>query len=887
MAALGWWRRLTKREELEAGLDQEIQFHLEQQIAKNIKQGMTPEAARRAAIVRFGGVERARESARDEFRAAALEDLSRDLQYGARTLARAPGFALVSMLTLGLGIGAATAVFSVVNGVLVRPLPYPAADRIVRLFQIDKDGNRGGNISEPNYNDWKSETRSYASMAETSWRGQVSVLGGSEPTRATVTYVSREFFDVMRVRPLRGRLFAPDEQMPGANPVVLVSEAYWKRWLAGRPDFTAQTLRFGQRVYQIVGILPASFDYPFGTEIWVPRELDPPQTARTAHNFQVVARLRDGVSVEQAARELSTVSRAMKSRYGDETWMSDATVVRLQDQLTASAKPALYVLMAASALLLLIACANVSNLLLARAATRRRELAVRLALGAGRWRITRQLMAESLVLCAAGGGLGVLLAIAGVKLLLRLEASGLPRVSELSVDWVALIFAVSVSLVLAIVLGLATTMRAGRQDLRSYLSEAQRTTSGTLGAQRIRDGLVVTQVALTLIVLAGAGLLARSFLLVLAVDPGFRINQALVVDLALPESPTPDLVQRQRQFQEEVLARLSRVPGVTGVALTSDFPLGGGYYPNGQFIEMTRPDEIQSYEQFRALPDIKERAGFAGYRVVSEDYFRTMGIPLIRGRVFETSDAPDAAHVAVISESLAQTKWPNQDPIGRFVQFGNMDGDIRGFRVVGIVGDIREQTLEAPPSPLFYGYYRQRHINGFSVVMQGERAASAALEAQRIVRQLNPDLPVRTRTMEQAFERTLAGRRFSLILLAVFGAAALGLATMGIYGVISYLVAQRSREISIRMALGAKSVDLLGMIIGRGARLALIGTIIGLAVALASTRLLKGMLYGISAADPAAFGAVIGLIAAAVLVATYVPARRAMMIAPNATLRTE
>jgi putative ABC transport system permease protein len=887
-----WWLRVSslwRGAEQESGLEDEIRFHIERQTEKNLRHGMSPEEARRAAVVRFGGVERMKESVRDEVRPVPLDDLSRDLRYGVRTLLRAPSFAVVSILTLGVGIGAATAIFTVVEGVLLRPLPYPEPDRIVRLFQVGEAGNRFG-VSDPNFEDWKTQSRSFQAMAEMAGPFPMSVMGGLEPNRARVARVSREFFDVMGVKPVMGRGFFEEEQKQGAAPAVIVSNAYWREWLGSNPNLTEQTLNFNQRAHNVVGVMPLGFDYPGGTQIWYARELDEVSVSRTAHNHQVVARLAPGRPLHAAHAELSAISRALKERYGDDTWMFDAAVVSLHEVMTSSVRPALLALIGAAGFLLLIACANVSNLLLARAASRRRELALRLALGAGRWRVARQLMAESLVLCLSGGALGVWIAFLGVKALLALEPGSLPRLGEVSMSGRVLAFAIAVSVVTALALGLATTLRANERELRGWLTDGQRTMAGGKASQRVRHALVVVQVALTLVLLTGAALLGRSFLRLLSVDTGYRTEGGIVLDLSLPPVEGEASGRQQARFQEELMARLSNLPGVQEVGGINDFPLGGTFYPNGNFLEMTSADEIRSYEDMRKLADVQERTGFAGYRVASEGYFRAMGIPLVRGRLFDAGDGPDAPHVALISESLVQTRWPDRDPLGRFIQFGNMDGDIRAFRIVGVVGDVREHGPEALPAPLLYGDYRQRMAaaSRFSiVVVTDSRTADLAPTVQRIVRELDPQLPVQIRTLEDAFSNTFAGRRFSLLLSGVFGATALMLATLGIYGVMSYLVAQRTREIGIRMALGAAGRDVLGTIIGQGARLSLIGTAIGLAGALALTRVVERLLFGIEATDPVAFAGVVILIAASTALASYIPARRAMRVPPLISLRAE
>jgi predicted permease len=438
------------------------------------------------------------------------------------------------------------------------------------------------------------------------------------------------------------------------------------------------------------------------------------------------------------------------------------------------------------------------------------------------------------------------------------------------------------------VLGLATALRASRQDVRDALAEGTRTAAGGRAVERVRQTLAVAQIALTIVLLAGAGLLARSFVALLSVDPGYRTEDSQLLDLQWSSSREPAIQQRRKVVQEELLTALAAVPGVENVGLVNEFPLGGRFYANGQFIEMTRVDELRSFDDLRALgPEAKSRAGFAGYRIASEGYFRAMGIRLVRGRLFEPSDTADAPHVAVISESLAEAKWPDQDPIGRFVQFGNMDGDLRGFRIVGIVSDVREAALERVPEPLFYGYYKQRMASRFTIVAQTGRTAQVALAAQQLVRRADPDLPLQVRTIEQALDRALAGRRFSLTLIGLFSTLALVLATLGVYGLISYLVAERTREIGIRLALGADPGDVLRLVLGRAALLAGVGVAAGIAGAAGLTRLIAGMLFGVTPTDPIAFMAVPLVTLAAVLLASYVPARRAMRVSPVTAMTAE
>jgi putative ABC transport system permease protein len=878
------WRRLRYGRTRERGLDDEVRFHLDQQTEKYVRNGLTPEEARRQAFVRFGGVEYLKEHTRDEYRPALLEDFLRDLRYGVRLLVRSKGFAFVSILTLGLGIGAATAVFSVVDGVLLRALPYPDPDRIVRLFQVNGEGRQTSTVSEPNFEDWKTGTRSFSAMAEMQ-SGSVPVSINAEATMTPGAAVSREFFDVMGVRPLIGRGFLPDEQRVGGAPAVIVSDRLWRTRLGSAPLDTL-TLRIESKVHPVIGVMPAGFDYPGGSDFWTAREIHPAQTSRTAHNFRVVARVSSAVSVSAAHAEISALSRTLKERYGDGTWMFDAAAVPLRESLTGASRPVLLLLFGAALLLLAIACLNVSNLYLARASTRQRELAVRLAIGAGRARLTRQLLAEALVLAVAASAVGVAIAFAGVRALGALQPANVPRIADVRVDAGVLGFALAVAVGTAVLLGLLTSVRTSPTKLRESLGEGQRTMGGGRG-ERVRQGLVVTQVALTMVLLVGASLLARSFMQVLAVDPGYSTANALILDVMWTFARDPQVRPRRLNAQREVLNEVSQLPGIERVGLTNAFPLGGGNFADGRFIEMTRPDEISSLDDYTKLHNQKTRTGNAGYRIASEGYFAAMGIPLIRGRLFEASDGPDAPHVAVISESLAKTQWPGADPIGRFIQFGNMDGDFRGFRIVGIVGDVRELSPESLPGPIFYGYYQQRPTSRVSIVIKAALPSALAGQARQIVRRVDPDVPLQIRTVEDAFDRALAGRRFSLLLIGVFSACALVLATLGVYGLMAYLVSQRTREIGIRLALGAESTDVVALIVGRGVRLAVIGVAIGGVAALGLTRLLDGMLFGVTATDPIAFASVVALTLTAVLAATWLPARRALKVAPVVALRAD
>ena len=816
-----------------------------------------------------------------------LESFARDVRYVTRALLRTPTFFAVTVVTLALGIGATTAIYSVIDGVLLRPLPYPDADRIVQLWQVGEKGGRG-QVSEPNYEDWKVGTRSFSAMTEFADWGITSVAGASEPVRARVAVVGGDFLRILRVQPIRGRSFVAEEQRAGGVPAALVSERFWKRYLGERSDLSGTTLTFEGTSFPVVGVLPAAVDFPLGADLWIARGFVPRNPSRTGHNWQAIARVADGISVEQANREISALSRRLKQQYGDETWMYDAVAVPLREQLTGKARPMLLLLLAASAFLLAIACANVVNLLVARAAAREGELAVRLALGAGRGRIAQQFIAEALVLAVTGGVLGVVLATLGVKALLALEPGNLPRAGQVGVDWRVLAFALALSVLVAAVLGLLSALRGSRGDLKQAMAQAQRTQAGAGASYRVRGALVIAQVALTLVLLVGAGLLARSFLRLAQVDPGYRTERALVLDISASVPDGPSGMQERIRLYDEITARLTALPGVSAVGGVNSFPLTGGNHANGTFIVMSRPDEQLDQSRASAIMNDPSRSGDAEFRVAGPGYFKAMNIPVIRGRVFEDRDGRDAPHVGVISAALAKEKWPNEDPIGKIIQYGNMDGDLHPFTVVGVVGDVREASLADRPRPTFYASYRQRPLQAreFYFVVAGSVPPEQIIPAaRRIVADLRPDVPPRFRTMLTVVSESVADRRFVLMLVGVFGGAAFLLATLGVYSVIAYVVTQRRQEIGVRVALGARSGDVLRMVLRQGFTLAFFGIAIGTVMALFVSRLLSGFLFGVAPNDPLAFGGVIVVLTVVALVASYVPALRATRVDPMTALR--
>ncbi len=828
-----------------------------------------------------------------------MEALVNDLRYSYRILLKRPSFAVIAVMTLALGIGACTAIFSIVDAVLLRSLPYPESDRIVQFREINEKGSQMA-VAEPNFLDVRERSRSLEAAAQYSG-GLVTVTGGSEPVRARTLTASADFFRVLGVQPLVGRTFSTEDRA-GDAPVAVVSYGFWQRLLGGRASLDNTVLRIDDKSLTVIGVMPQGFDFPQSTEIWIPREIFTPQTSRSGHNWSVVARLRPGATVEQAVAEVSAIHRELKQEHGKDMDAIDFTLIPLQEYLVGNVRTVLVIILVAVAVLLLVACTNVANLLLAQVTARHREFAVRTALGATRLRLARQFITENVVLALAAGLLGVLLSYWGVDLLVSLNQNALPRASEIGVDTRALVFTFGLSLAIAVALGLVPVARFSSIDLQTGLKESGRGTTAA-GARRLRSLLVISQMALTLILLINAGLLGKSFYRLLQNDPGFRPESAVVMDLSLPrydrgpeemkrvmanlkalqegkpvpesELARPDQDERQRQTaraKQQILERLNQIPGVIAVGSINTFPLRGGG-SSGTFLIDNDP----------------AKTGSADYRVTSPGYFAAMGIPLLRGRLFDQSDRSDSPPVAVISQVFAERYWPNENPIGKRIQFGNMDGDMRLIEIVGIVGDVRDRGLEANPGATLYAYDLQRpQSSSMAVVVRAQADPMSLVPLMRqAVQSINSELPTSFRTIEQIFSASLDTRRFSLVIFGVFASVALILAIMGIYGVMSYTVTQNTHEIGIRMALGAQRRDVLKLVVGQGLVLSTIGIGIGVVAAFGVTRLVSSLLYGVSATDLTTFLVISLVLASAALVASYVPARRATRVDPMIALREE
>ncbi len=876
-----------RRAQLDQDLEAEMASHLELAIEENLRSGMSPAEARRQALIQFGGTQQAKESHRDSRGLPFLETLLQDLRFALRMLRKSPAFTAVAILTLALGIGATTAIFSVVYGVLLRPLPYAHSDRIMAVFEVTSEG-RPSRLADPNFDDFRDQSRSFQAIAKYN-DNIASVSGASQPTRTAVAGVSPDFLKVFGVQPILGRDFTASDAKKGAGPTVLVSYGYWRQDLGSPRDLSQSHLKIDGAVHSVIGVLPAGFRFPADADLWLPADLDGENTSRTSHNYNAVGRLRDGVTVDQANRDISTIARRIhdtSSEQGDYL-LKDGIVVPLQDSITDKARSPLLVLIGAVGFLLLVACANVANLLLAQASVRERELAIRSALGAARRRLIRQFLTEAFLLSLVGGALGLLGAFWGVAGLVALAPENLPRLDSVSINIPVLVFAFLLSTAVAAGLGAFTAARATSADPRQGLAEGGRGQAGSQGNQRVGRVIVAAQIAITLVLVVGAGLLGRSLMKVLEVNPGFRVDKIVTMDVSLPGVEDPKAKVDQGIFFSNLIDRLKQIPGVRKVGATSGLPMDGGL-PDGMFLLMTQNEVSKTPDGLGALSQQKERIGIADFGVVTDGYFQVLEIPLIRGRIFDQRDAPNSPHVAVISESLARDRWPNQDPIGHTIEFGNMDGDLRLLTIVGIVGDTHEYGLDVPPRPTVYVNLFQRPCPWITLTMLSDADTRLVTSAARgILQDLNPEIPARFRTFSQVYSASLGSRRFNLILIGFFAITALLLATAGVFGVMAYSVSRRTPEIGVRVALGADRSDILGMILGQGLRTILIGVAIGIAGSLALTRAVASLLFGVTPTDPLTFGAVTLLLVGAALLASYFPARRATRVDPMTALRYE
>ena len=807
-----------------------------------------------------------------------------DLRYALRALRKSPGFTLVAALTLALGIGANSAIFSVVYGVLLRPLPYRDADRLVTVNHLypSLKGLEAG-VSAPGFVDYRDRSRVFAGVAvQAGW--QPSLTGRGDPERLTGSRVSGQFFSTLGVGAALGRTLRPDEDQPGRENVVVLSDGFWRRRFGGDRAAIGQTLTLDGVPHEVVGVMPPTFRDYFvrPAELWRPIALTAEQITggRTNEWLTLTARLRPGVTAEQAQAEMRTLAEQLKRQY-PEAFPADwsLAVASLRDKGTGGVRPALLVLFGAVGLVLLIACANVANLLLARAAGRAREVAVRTALGAQRGRIVRQLLTESVVLALGGGALGLLLAQFGVQALgaFSQAAAGAAGPAEpVGLDAPVLLFALALSVGTGLLFGLAPALQAAGGGLQQSLREGGRGAAGDRAAQLVRRGLIVAEVALALMLLAGAGLLVKSFTRLLGVDPGFDPRNVLTATVALPAAGYASDTQRVAFF-DELLPRIAAIPGVQAVGASSGLPLTGSGW-------------TQSFDAEGYQPPAGQPSPWGEFKVITPGYPQVMRVPLVRGRGFTEQDGPGAPAVALVDEELVRRYWPGQDPIGKRLDFGTTaSGRRRLLEVVGVLRHVRQQGLDDDARVQVYVPHKQRGLDRMSLVI---RTAGDPLQVVPLVRaavqQVDRDQPIAdVRTMDALLAESVGQRRLSTVLLALFAGVALALACIGLYGVTAYAVTQRTREIGVRMALGAAGSQVVGAFVRDGLRLTALGLALGLAGAVAGGRLIASQLYEVEPTDPVTLGATAATLAVVAALASYLPARRATRVDPIAALRAE
>jgi len=812
-----------------------------------------------------------------------MQDFLKDIRYGVRSLLKRPGFTAIAVITLALGIGANTAMFSVINAVLLRPLPYRDPARLVTIWEESPErGMYQMPVSLANLRDWVDQNQTFEQISAYTFTN-LNLTGTGEPARLGTVRSSANLFPLIGATPVIGRSFLPEEDKEGANHVVILGHALWQSRFGSDPGIVGKWLTLNNQSYTVVGVMASNSQFPVGfgymgkvlndpIDLYVPLAASGRETERGNYSFFAIGRLKPGVTIDQARAEMTTIERRLEKQYPDGNTGIGISLVPTQEQTVKEIRPGLLVLFGAVAFLLLIACANIANLLLARAASRKKEIAIRTALGASRLRVLRLLLTESLMLSLAGGGIGFLLALWGTDALMALEPDNIPRLNEVGVDARVFLFTIAVSIVTGIVFGLVPGMRAAKPDLNEALKEGSRGSMGSAASKRTLGVLVALEVALSLVLLVGAGLMIKSFIRLQQANLGFNPENVLAVNLTLPESRYPE-ERQQASFFQEALTRLQSVSGVQSAGATTSLPLTLSV--NGSDFRIEGHPEPEAGKEL-----------IINMSSVSAGYFHTLGVPLLKGRDFSDRDNKDSSAAAIINNDLARTYFPNEDPMGKRIKFTDTESWIS---IVGVTGDVKQLGQDIGVKPEIYFPYLQVPASSMSVVV---RTANEPLSLTGAVKTeiqiIDKDLPIDdAKTMQQLLANSKSGRRFNLILLTGFALVALVLAMVGIYGVMSYTVAQRTHEIGIRVAVGAQSRDVFRMVIGQGMMLAMIGVACGLVGAFLLTRLMTSMLFGVEPTDPATFATIAVLLTAVALVACYIPSRRATKVDPLVALRYE
>jgi predicted permease len=886
MPTLGRFRRELRWKRfwsvpVEREVDSELAFHLDMRVRELIDQGMTPEDARVAALQRFGNLDRITEACRDlgrrrnndMRRAEWLSELRYDLRYAVRALRASPGFTIVALLTLAMGIGASTTIFSVANAVLLRPFPYHEPERIVRVWETNPT-TETFSISEPDYLDWLERVRSMSQLA--AFTGEnVSLLGDGDPEEIGAMAATPSLFPLLGVRPLIGRVFGEEEAKPGAAParVVVLSNAFWQSRFGADPRVVGRTVNLSGTSYEVIGVMPPEFLFPGNPALWeplAPSTVSRGETARGDRRLGVIGRLAPNVTRARALDEMRSIARDLARQYPETNREWGANVTSLEEWLVGDElRTRVEVLLGAVGLLLLMGCVNVANLLLARATARQREMSVRAALGAGRGRIVRQLLTESLVLSAIGAALGVVLATLAVPLLREVGQNAIPRLDELDIDWRVVSFGIAASLVTGILFGIAPALQASRASLNDVLRSGGRVAA----AGRLRSILIVTSVAMALVLLVGAGLVGRSFERLMRVDYGFRTEGVFTASLTLP-------VERYRQraklaaFYAEAAQRLATRPGIRAAGFTNIAPFSGGSTAI-RFGVVGR--QSASADEYLS----------ANWRLVSPGYFAAIGVPLKKGRLIAESDGEQASRVVVITETMARRVWPAADPVGQHITLGGDGGPT--WTVVGIVGDIRDQVLQNEPEPMMYLSFQQVAWQTMWLLVSGPGDPMAlAPVVRREIHAIDPLLPVSNeQPLARLVSQIAAAPRFTALIFGLFASAALVLAVVGVYGLVAYGVTQRTREIGVRLALGATPSRIIASVLRHGVGLAGFGIAIGLWAAYALSRFMQDILYDVAPTDAVTYFAVAALLVGCAVAASILPARSAARLDPVRALRDE
>jgi putative ABC transport system permease protein len=882
-------QNIHRRKLLDQELDEEVRSYLELLAKEKVRCGMTPEQAFREARRELGGVEQIKQSVRDIRTGVSMESFLQDLRYSLRILSRDRAFSSVVVLTLALGIGASTAIFTVVNGVLLKPLPYPEPDRLLMLWETSISVNNPGTVAPANFFDWREQNHSFEKMAAIDPYPDFILNGSGEAKRLAGAAVSRDFFSLLGIRMALGRDFLAEEDRPANSKVVILSYSTWLRFFSGRPDVVGRPITLNDAAYVVVGVLPRDFSFVSKAsdfqsrnrfDVWTPLALpSPPEPwQRGTHPLCVLARLKPGVSIEQAQADLNQIAANLQRLYPADDRQRGILAVPLRQHVVASVRAALLTLLAAVGMVLLIACANIANLLLSRAATRGKEIAVRVALGASRKRIARQLLTESLVLAVFGGLLGSVFVFVSVSALIHRLPTDLPRTQEIAVDWRVLIFSSLLTLSTGFVFGLVPLHQARGVSGHDSLKEGGRAV--VADQSRLRSALIVGQVAIALVLLTGASLMTRSLWALLRVSPGFRTEQILTARLSLPPRYTNGNVfgtgqhPRISLFQGALLERVQGMPGVQSAAFTAYLPLGGTDNSWAFDIEGRPAKPPGVYDQ-------------ANYRPVSTGYFETMGISLLRGRGFGPEDNENSLLVVIINASMARTYWNGQNPVGRRLRFG----DKNWRTIVGVVGDVHHAGLGDAPEPEMYVPYGQIpnvEARPILVLRTSVDPASVASALRRSVAEVDANVPIdQIETMKQIVYGSVGESRFRTAVLVMFAFLALFVASIGLYGVMSYSVTQRTREFGIRMAVGASRSAVLRIVLGEAAKLTGLGICSGLAGAVLLARVIASLLYGVAPFDVPTLAGVSILLAVIALLASYIPALRAARVNPMDSLRCE